>query len=1096
MPHQVLAAVVIATLLLLVSRRLNRRSRYGPLRLMEVILSEGGDSEKVNARAEASIRALIMECLQVRRVQAHGVIPSYSGIDARATDLQGGPVYPEPANLLTRVSVALIQSSVIDQGFSVTVTQTPAQPPFTVGLSFTVQRVSTGAIELVDACWSTSLDEAARKVGFRLAAWQESRRNRGWRRSRTESPNAASMRYQHAALVEGRHRRYDGAVRFARQGLRADPGNVALRRHLGETYERLGLGLDAMIVYASGLIGLNDEDNGWRNRPLDGFGHEAQPRTPALDTIEAAAWPKPLRRRRSVRRDTESAGLFWRYIANLGMSENWADTLIAETCRVDDLNRRPGPAAGSHPWFGERSLEAWPGVPSSYMDLHRIWLAERERSGLVRGFLARRYHDLLSDEFPLLYASWFDERLPKEDPFPKPGTSGGPTTTEVREAAQRRTPPKRWRRSTPPTVVTLKQQVHDLDAALAALAALHGTARGGPPLGLEQNAEVVALYEGTKQCFSAALAYVLSANGTPAADVGPQERDALTAMRPGHATEWKALRLTRPIVVACVTRLMTQLSAVHRHVNETYGSSVDSPLDEAMHSHGRLFAQVAASLDLPLVLTACAMNDLEHLVAGRAETTQLGDSRLSRLLWLMAHHRYCSRLLHLERAAGFGLHTEDAVKEFLGEADTLIRITHERIESIIREPRLLGLPAAVRYAVARLPWWRPAVRRDDEPWSLSYYAACTYAVTIPDYPGSIDGEATPMQGGDANEPNLRADNAYHHWCRRYDAVAKLAIHQLDAAVALRAQSTRTMGSKGIADWILAEDPDLDMLRRHPRFRRWAAQQFQVTLVPDWRSTAFLAMRASRFRKAVLTDDAQLEAIRTGQPWNLLFQPRCALGVLGSTVPWNTAYVRSGLTHTHYLVKGLLGTVPTAIDRLNAMAHELSEPGQGSNRVRSSDVASVADSLVRFWSTVPLYRAFNSAPELRLEMGVLLRRLGGLEHMLTPSFPREAEVLLEARFIDFDQLDGRLRVRTADGLRAALTLQQLIASGQAMWSERARAAGLLRTCSRELAELLADLDRSLTSAPSRMSLRRFESLDDVTVDVVDLDGAEESPIALG
>jgi hypothetical protein len=141
----VLSVVVIGTLLLLASRWLNRRSRYGPLRLTDVVLSGSDDDEQANARATASIRALIMECLQLRRVQAHGVIPSYSGIDARATDLQGGPVYPKPANLLTRVSVALIQSSVIDQGFSVTVTQTPAQPPFTVGLSFTIQRVSTGA---------------------------------------------------------------------------------------------------------------------------------------------------------------------------------------------------------------------------------------------------------------------------------------------------------------------------------------------------------------------------------------------------------------------------------------------------------------------------------------------------------------------------------------------------------------------------------------------------------------------------------------------------------------------------------------------------------------------------------------------------------------------------------------------------------------------------------------------------------------------------------------------------------------------------------------------------------------------------------------
>ena len=1118
-PHQVLSFVAIATLLLLVSRLLNRRTRFGPLRLTEVVLSEGGDTEAAIKRATASITALIMECLQVRNVQAHGVIPSYSGIDSRATDLQGAPAYPQPANLLTRLSVALVQSSLINQGFSVSVTQTPAQLPYRFGLSFTIQRVSTGAIELVDTCWATSMEEAARKVGFRLASWRDTMRRQTRRTHQAPSPHAASMRHQYAALIEGRHRRYDGAVHVAREGLRADPGNVALRRHLGETYERLGLGLDALVVYASGLIGLDDRRNGWRHHPGNGPGQRPTPPTPAQAIIEAAAWAKPRRRPGPRRRDTDSAGLLWRYIATLGMCERWADHLIAETSRVDDLNRRRE-ACGSHPWFSERSVEPWAGVPSSGVDLELAWSEVRERSGLVRGFLAHRYYATLMRRFPLLYACWFQERWPKEQPFQARSSPPGPTVWDLFDRARRMTPPRAHRRRGEPDPIKLEQQIHDLDQAIRALLDLHALAFGPPPGGPAQSAEVGALYAGARRCFTATLGYVSDAVGPE--PTAQEQREALSAMRPGYNKElaeqkWAALRLNRHVVVTCVTRLLAQLGAVHRHVDETYhaqGDTADggmaqgpsdtspSPLDTALHGHGALFARVTASLDLQLALTTCAMKDLEELVAGRAETPPLGDIRLSRLLWTMAHHRYCSRLLHLERAVAFGPHGVDASTGFLATADELIRQTHERIRDITREKRVVRVPAALGRAIGRMRWWRPVMRRDDEPWSLSYYAACAYAVTIPDYPGSIDGEASPLRGGDDGEPTLTADNSYHEWCRHYDAVAKLAIHHLDAAVALRARSSRTIGSKGVADWILDEDPDLDMLRRHPRFRRWAAQQFQVTLVPDWRSSAFLSMRASRFRRSLRTTEAELAAVRAHRPWNLLFREQCCFGILGSDVPWNRSAVRWGLAHTHYLVNGLFRTVPAAIEQLNAMACRLVNRGGDATpsdttaqfRPTLAGVAQTADDLVRFWSTVPLYRAVNSSPEMRLEIGGLLRRIGNLEHTLLPPFPREADVLLEARFLDFSVLDDLLRTRTQPGLETAATLQRLAVSGRATSAAIGQAAVLLHDCAKHLSGLLDDIEQSLGSAPSRLSLQRGWTLDPHVVVLPDAAGT--SSVGLG
>lgn len=1111
LPHQVASGIVIATAVLIFSRWRLRQLRHGPMRLTDVILFDPAGA--------TSITALIMECLRVRDVRAHGVIPSYSGIDARSTDLQGTPVYPAPGGLLTRYLAALAQSSVVNQGFTVTVTQTPAQRPYQVGLTFSIQRVATGAIELVETCWSADLEEGARKVGFRLVAWrEESMRRWGRHRRPGATPNASSMRHQYAALIEGWHRRYDGAVHFAREGLRVDPGNVALRLHLGETYERLGLGLDAMIVYASGLIGLDDRRNGWRNRAS-----EATAENPALAAVEASAWADGRKRRRPEHRDADSATLLWRYVANLGMAERWADLLVAETARVDDVYRNPTSSAGNHPWFTERRLAGWPAMPGSQVDLEWSVSEARERSGLVRGFLAKRYNALLEDQFPLLNEAWFQERKPREQPFPA-YSAQQQTAEHVAANVLERSLHGRVRqgRDLPPptgrpngtrlTIMRIDEQVGDLRQAIEALIRLHYLAWHGPRQVEADDAGVRALYDGGRRCFTAALGYVIAPATTSVAGVeAPHtlraedrrrlfaEHRALRAMLSDDVEEWKPWRLNRPLVIACVTRLIAQLSAVHRYVTETYPrvpgmvdpvpSDLPRSLDDALHAYSELFGRVAASVDLQLVLSVCAMRDLEDLLAGEAETPPLADVRRTQLLWTMAQHRFCARLLYLERANGFtNTHEIGNGAAFLKRADELMLATHERIEHILDGGRRHRLTMWVLEVLSSLRWRRPMLGRDDEPWSQAYYAACAYAVTIPDYPGSIDGEASPMRGGGDQEPNLTVDNSYHKWCRRYDAVAKMAIHHLDEAVSLRARSPRTGRSRGVADWILDEDPDLDLLRRHPRFRRWAAQRFQVTILPDWRSPAFRAMRSRRFHQAIELPDRAASADH-GNPPTVLFREACSLGVLGSSVPWNRSYVRWGLTHTHYLIQGLVTIIPAVIDRLEALGRSMAASSSGSSDLgpASGMLGDVADDLVRLWSTVPLYRTLNTSPELRLELGILLRRLGGLQHTLWPQFPREADVLLEARFLDFAKLEPRLCRRAPQGLAAAISLQRMADGAQPLNGIAHGTVTVLRASTRHLAGLLADVEASFASSPSRRSLRQRSTEGALLVDGADEGG---------
>src|SRR5664280_748666 len=169
--HQIPARVVVALLFLLIAVTLARtimmNSRDGPIQLTDITLDDQGDGTARSPTARAnSVDAIIRECLHRTGVGAHGVIPAYSGIDVRSSDVQGPPGYPTAMGLLTRVSVAWIQSGVFNLGWRVTITQTPASPPYRCGLTYSIQRAATGAIELTDSCWGSDVEDCARRVGY------------------------------------------------------------------------------------------------------------------------------------------------------------------------------------------------------------------------------------------------------------------------------------------------------------------------------------------------------------------------------------------------------------------------------------------------------------------------------------------------------------------------------------------------------------------------------------------------------------------------------------------------------------------------------------------------------------------------------------------------------------------------------------------------------------------------------------------------------------------------------------------------------------------------------------------------------------------
>ena len=307
-PAQVVIGAVLLVAALLVARALTARNRNGPVRVTEVQLG-GGANGSPDPRTAATL-ALIRECLHTAGVNAQGVVPSYSGIATSGAEVVGAAGYPAPVNLLTRMSVAWVQTSVLNLGWVVTVTETPAEAPFRCGLTYSVQRVVTGVIEMTDTCWGTGLEDCARKVGYQLAAWREQNGRAGRDRRGGPSTSPHSLRHQHEALLDARHRRFDATIQRARAGLNADPTNMRLRRILGETYERLGLGLDAFIVYASGLIFMDDTRNGWRRTLSAG---DAMGEASKVADAGRQGWQprRDPRRRDPRRRDPDRQGVLW-----------------------------------------------------------------------------------------------------------------------------------------------------------------------------------------------------------------------------------------------------------------------------------------------------------------------------------------------------------------------------------------------------------------------------------------------------------------------------------------------------------------------------------------------------------------------------------------------------------------------------------------------------------------------------------------------------------------------------------------------------------------------------------------------------------------
>jgi hypothetical protein len=118
-------------------------------------------------------------------------------------------------------------------------------------------------------------------------------------------------------------------------------------------------------------------------------------------------------------------------------------------------------------------------------------------------------------------------------------------------------------------------------------------------------------------------------------------------------------------------------------------------------------------------------------------------------------------------------------------------------------------------------------RRGFDLWHEHYNAACVYAL--------------PLMARDVRTEPSRADK-----------LAKCAVVRLARATA-HAESAYVAGRR---DWLLSEDPDLDGLRAHARFKDFEAMNFPAAEPTAFRPLAVKTLESSRYVQALLTETAR------------------------------------------------------------------------------------------------------------------------------------------------------------------------------------------------------------------------------------------------
>lgn len=212
---------------------------------------------------------------------------------------------------------------------------------------------------------------------------------------------------------------------------------------------------------------------------------------------------------------------------------------------------------------------------------------------------------------------------------------------------------------------------------------------------------------------------------------------------------------------------------------------------------------------------------------------------------------------------------------------------------------------------------------------------------------------------------------------------------LNHSLLVRRRGEDTGLEAGALDWLLYEDPDLELLRLHPRFERWASATFGLTIVNQDESLVDAWMRNRRLR------------IVREKEWG-------NDGAFGAAPRWQRSQRLWWLANDHYLIESITNFAPKIAAQWRHLAQDLgAEPSCGEPETVPP---TLLEGLIRryaedeaTWRLLASYRRYGARPDLRIGLARQLAKLAGAGVSSRP-FPDTRQVLTHPLVLDYDWFD--------------------------------------------------------------------------------------------
>ncbi len=797
------AALLVAALR---AHQVARRNDVGPIRIGEIDMSATGD----NGNASEMI-ALVRDRLGRCSIDPPSTVPSTDGDDAQ---IALPATIAEAPGFAVKTAHRIASRDVRRMGYLLQATARVSERTGRKGFTYSLVNQVTHRQVHVDTIWGDAWTDSARQLACSAAAVVigfNATPSRRW--APAWKPNEMSLRCYVEAKQQIAARHFDEAIVRCRDGISADPSGLPIRGLLGSTQEQIGHFYDALDTYSDSL-----------NLVLyggTGYGRwKSPPPSENADLGERYHSPRMLKPDRKLPHlrivSDDATQLLWRYITVLTFAERWVDRWTSDLLRSSDPNRKP--------IVGDELVADYPEPAlSELMQKRREEQTNCDDTARrLRGFLHNRYDALLRDEFPLLDALLLEEDrddvllIGKCDANHRP-QGAGPLPVFTASTIN-------YKGHVDPDVVSGLERwipwllnAFDGDAIAVALAERHV---GAWPRDMGLKAP--------PDCW----------------------RAISNAIRSEGASEWRQLGLDRQRLAFFLLDLVRD-RARQAERDETV----------ADRQRRRVCALFAMQLDMRTFALRASIEEKEKLrkrgLVGKKEmwTRPFLSPRLVRISLLGARQKLIDRVDYLQ---GGGLDPNRHGKP-------VIENLRRSIAGLDPCPGTFSIRLESRnlYTNGTRRWtpWNELARgwtTREGTWTYWYYLACIEATSMIPDPRTLSGaNYKAFNGLDLAEKHLRRRAL---WVSN-DATAARAVEALHWAVVNRPLRSINGIEAGVADWLLYEDPDLDRLRSHPRFVRWASALWDL----DYPDDAVDRYQSIVDRETRHIDDARRGAGGTADP---------------------------------------------------------------------------------------------------------------------------------------------------------------------------------------------------------------------------------------